>query len=305
MGPVDSGWTMINTEKTIHFISGLPRSGSTLLCNLLAQNPRFHATATSGIIEILYAARNQFSVTAPFQAMDEETLEVKKLNVFQGILHGYFNDVEQPVCFEKSRTAEAHMEMYQHILGRRPKVISCVRDIREVLASFERLYFKTKPSRQLPDERMQLPNGASNYWTFDTCVGRCNWLMKAEGGIVGTPIVRMRECVLRGWQVTNTGDPKADIYFLDYDDLTTKPEKSLDRVYKFLGEENFRHDFDHVEQVTQEDDLIHVYKDLHKIRPKVEPQESTWPFILPVEYARSLEGECKFWEKLKNWPTVR
>ena len=29
-------------EKTFHFIAGLPRSGSTLLANILAQNPRFH-----------------------------------------------------------------------------------------------------------------------------------------------------------------------------------------------------------------------------------------------------------------------
>lgn len=292
-------------EKSIHFISGLPRSGSTLLCNILAQNPRFHATATSGIIEILYAARNQFSQTAPFMAMEEELLEKKKLNVFKGILYGYFADVEQPVCFEKSRTAEAHMEIYHHIIGRRPKVISCVRDIREVLASFEKLYWKTKASRQLPDERLQLPNGGSNYWTFDTCVGRCQWLMKAEGGIVGTPIVRMRECVLRGWQVTNTGDPKADIFFLDYDELTTKPARMIDAVYKFLGEDHFKHDFENVQQVTQEDDLVHVYKDLHKIRPRVEPQESTWPFILPVGYAKELEPSAKFWRELKNWPAVR
>lgn len=36
--------------KKYYFISGLPRSGSTLLANILAQNPRFHATATSGIL---------------------------------------------------------------------------------------------------------------------------------------------------------------------------------------------------------------------------------------------------------------
>jgi len=43
-----------NQPKTVHFVSGLPRSCSTLLCNLLAQNPRVHATPTSPLHEIGY-----------------------------------------------------------------------------------------------------------------------------------------------------------------------------------------------------------------------------------------------------------
>jgi len=33
----------------VHFISGLPRSGSTLLCALLRQNPRFSSAVTSPV----------------------------------------------------------------------------------------------------------------------------------------------------------------------------------------------------------------------------------------------------------------
>ncbi|MEG3891746.1 sulfotransferase [Microcoleus sp. AT8-B1] len=50
-----------------HFISGLPRSGSTLLAALLRQNPRFHAAMTSpvgGLVERMLEAMsedNQFS----------------------------------------------------------------------------------------------------------------------------------------------------------------------------------------------------------------------------------------------------
>ena len=35
--------------STIHFISGLPRSGSTLLAGLLRQNPRFAAAMTGPV----------------------------------------------------------------------------------------------------------------------------------------------------------------------------------------------------------------------------------------------------------------
>jgi len=37
------------TQPTLHFISGLLRSGSTLLGALLRQNPRFHASMSSPV----------------------------------------------------------------------------------------------------------------------------------------------------------------------------------------------------------------------------------------------------------------
>ena len=64
-------------SKTIHFVSGLPRAGSTLLMNLLAQNEKVHSTATSGLHEIGYIAR-QFHSTEEFKTIpnprDGETL---------------------------------------------------------------------------------------------------------------------------------------------------------------------------------------------------------------------------------------
>jgi len=59
-------------NPTIHFISGLPRSGSTLLANLLAQNPRYHSTATSGILEILFQVRNNWDKVAEFRAAPDK-----------------------------------------------------------------------------------------------------------------------------------------------------------------------------------------------------------------------------------------
>ena len=53
---------------TYHFISGLPRSGSTLLSALLRQNPRFHANMSGPLAGLLgsilerMSAKNEFSV---------------------------------------------------------------------------------------------------------------------------------------------------------------------------------------------------------------------------------------------------
>ncbi len=61
-------FTKITQSPKIHFISGLPRSGSTELFALLRQNPRFHAGMSSpvgGLVNCLLEAMsqdNEFSV---------------------------------------------------------------------------------------------------------------------------------------------------------------------------------------------------------------------------------------------------
>ena len=49
--------------EQIFFQSSLPRAGSTLLQNILGQNPDFYATPTSGVLELLFAARHYYSLS--------------------------------------------------------------------------------------------------------------------------------------------------------------------------------------------------------------------------------------------------
>ena len=41
--------------EKIFFQSSLPRAGSTLLQNILGQNPNFYVTPTSGVLELLFS----------------------------------------------------------------------------------------------------------------------------------------------------------------------------------------------------------------------------------------------------------
>ena len=56
--------------KKLNLIAGMPRSGSTLLCNLLNMNPEFHATATSPVIDVLGNMRSTFSHNTTFKTND-------------------------------------------------------------------------------------------------------------------------------------------------------------------------------------------------------------------------------------------
>lgn len=269
--------------RTIHVCAGLPRSGSTLLMNVLAQNPKFHTTATSGVLEVLFSCRNRFWEVNSFRAMDERELDTKIRNTLRGILESYYADVERPVVFDKSRGWEGHLEMLADILQRKPKVLCPVRDVRDVLASLEKLTRKTRTTRQHPDEKA-FP------FRSQTIEGRCNLWLGNEGGIVGVPINMIRDAVVRGW--------RNSLHFVEYERMTKKPREVVKEIYDFLEEPWFEHDFNKVEQVTYENDLIHVFKDLHKIRAKIEPQEPQWPSILPKHLADMYAQDAHFWKSL-------
>jgi sulfotransferase len=237
--------------KKFHFVSSLPRSGSTLLCNILAQNPKFHASHTSGCLDILFIVRNQWDNLVEHKA---HPLPEAKQNVLRAMLNAYYQHVEAKVVFDKSRGWLANLEMIEEILGRKAKVLVCIRDIPNILASLEKLNRNTSKVQQPPGE-------AQNYFQFQSQVGRCeHWLR--NDNLLGLACNRVIDAVQRGF--------RDRLHFIKFDKLTTMPYEVMNEVYDFLEEPYFKHDFDHIEQVTNEDDTIHGYVNLHQIKPQVE-----------------------------------
>ena len=72
---------MVTLSKTIHFICGMPRSGSTILGNILAQNPRFHVTPTSALIDLLAGMRSAFDKIPDFRAALDEDAKMGAIHV--------------------------------------------------------------------------------------------------------------------------------------------------------------------------------------------------------------------------------
>jgi sulfotransferase len=277
----------VPNDKTIYFLAGLPRSGSTLLANILAQHPRFHVTPTSGIVDMLVRVRNGWDENDAFRAMDRPLSEQVKETVLKSMLQGYFAHVEQPVCIDKNRYWAEFLEMAAALVGgrERVKVLVTVRDLRDVLASFERLYRTTSALGQLPQE-------AGMALKFKTALGRLQVFID-DAQPVGRAYNAIRDAVTRGW--------KDRMHFIDYEDLTRKPQETLAGVYQFLDEESCAHDFDNVAQVTFEDDFVYGFKDLHVIRRKVEPQPPQWSrvyddAVFQSDAWRTVERVAEFWK---------
>ncbi|MEX0777849.1 MAG: sulfotransferase [Phycisphaeraceae bacterium] len=246
-------------DKTFHFISGLPRSGSTLLANILAQNPRFETTASSAILGILMSIREQWGPL--FAATPNEQA---KVDVMRGVLHSYYQRSAKPMVFDKCRGWLAYLEMAELLLDRKARVLVPVRDMRDILASFEKLWRHNAATTQIPQEK-------AYPLQFQSLEGRCDvWLQKGEP--LGLAYMRIEDALTRGF--------RDRLHFVRFEELTGRPAQTMKAIYKFLDEEPFEHSFDHVEQVTWEDDAVHGFKGLHDIRSKVEPLKPQYPAIL-------------------------
>ena len=242
-------------NKTYFFTNGTPRSGSTLIQNILAQNPKFHATETSGLLDTLFSIRNTWDKHIEHQAAPNPD---RLQNVLKGIMKGYFDDIEQNTIFVKSRGIVAYIEFLENILEQKIKILVPVRPVIDILTSFEKLYRETVKTRQPPGE-------AENYFQFQTVEGRCEYWLRPDQ-VVGLSLSRIEDSIRRGF--------RDRLHFIDFNRLTNNPKRTMLEVYNFLGEEWFEHNFDHVEQVTHENDNTHGFIGLHTIRNKVEPVKS-------------------------------
>jgi sulfotransferase len=249
----------------VYFIAGLPRSGSTLLCNILAQNPRFGLSGTSGLSVILEKNREIWDAIPEHRAEEDTLTQARKMAVFRGIVDGYLRVLDKPVIFDKSRGWPAHLEMVSVLMNEPPKVLCCVRDVRDVLASFEKL-FRANPLVTLPQQK-------ENFFGWQGAPGRCAALM-ADDGVVGLPYNRLRDALTRGWAEA--------MHFVHYEELTRHPHHVVRGIYDFLEECPHAHDFENIKQVTHEDDRMYGFPaaSLHTIKTSLVPATPQWPRVL-------------------------
>jgi len=260
-------------KKDIHFVCGLPRSGSTLLCNLLAQHPEVHTTPTSACHESLFVIRNAWNQWLEHKAAKDLADDKNLQRVLHAMIHAY-HDTDKPVVIDKGRGWTSLLEMAEFALGKPAKVLVPVRDISQIVASMEKLHRKAAHHKQ----------DSGDYFDAQTVNGRAQKVLSKEG-VLGLAYNRLKDVAQRGLVDR--------LLLVEFDALTSRPEETMSQVWDFLGMQAPDHDFDNVEQVTYEDDSVHGL-DLHSIRNKVESVTDDSENILGAELCAQLRG-AEFW----------
>lgn len=248
----------------VFFQSSMPRSGSTLFQNLMGQNPDFYVTPTSGVLELVFGARANYTNSPEFKAQDSQLME-KGFKEFckQGLL-GWYNAVtDKKYALDKSRGWGVYRPFLNEFYPD-PKVICLVRDLRSVVASYEKIYRKN-PLKHDPIRDDSTGRGTIVHKRVD------EWMMTTS--TIGRAVERILETMRLGH------DDK--ILFVKYEDLCLNPELEMKRIYDYLGVEHFEHDFDNIEQITVEDDEVYgLTSDLHQIRKSLKLEQPDYKQVL-------------------------
>lgn len=241
----------------IAFQSSLPRSGSTLLSNIVGQNPEFHVTPTSGLLDLLKGARHYFSQGIEFQAQEPQLMNKAFAGFCRGGLEGYAAGLtDKPWLLDKSRGWGIHYPFLDAFYPN-PKIICMVRDPVDIFCSMERNLRKAKlrnPGLVKPEKMLNTSlEKRLDYWS--------------NSDPVGLALEHLQDILRQGID--------QQMLFIRYEDLCVHPQQELDRFYAYLGIESYpHHDFNNVEQITQEDDRVYGIFGDHKINSKVSLEPS-------------------------------
>jgi sulfotransferase len=258
----------------IFYQSSMPRAGSTLLQNILAQNPSFYVTPTSGLLELVFGARLSYTNNAEFKAQDRTLMRKAFLAFSRAGMEAYCAALtNKPYVIDKSRGWGVHFDLLTAMFDQEPKIICMVRDLRQILASMEKK-FRQNPDRNRPIENHQNLSGTT---TFKRA------MIHLQTPPVGLALDRILEIHQRGWY--------KKILFLRFEDLTAKPAETLQQVYAYLGLPAFEHDFGNVAQVTHEDDEVFGIPGLHDIRPRVEAYQNDYLNVLGKEVVMQVQHQ--------------
>jgi sulfotransferase len=256
----------------MHFLSGLPRSGSTLLSALLRQNPAFHAGMSGPLLPIISEMTLALGRNNEFSTMIEES---QKKRVLEAIFGAFYGDLrESRVIFDTHRLWTAYLPLLSRILDRY-WCFCCVRNVAWTMDSFERIV-RSNPlaaSKLFPPE------------TNPNLHGRVEYMMSPKGQIG------------RAWNALNEafyGEDARKLVLIRYETLVRSPLDVLRRIYDLLGVPWFEHRIDAVEFDAAEIDRALGLPGLHRVRPTVEHVERAT--ILPPPLFSRLSS-LSFWDE--------
>lgn len=219
------------------FLSGLPRTGSTLLSSILSQNPEVHAEGNSAVCQLMWDMQQSCESPASEQ-LQANGRQADQDALVASIPAIYYRNVKARHIVDKCRswTLPDNMAMIRRYITDEPKIVVMTRPIDEIVDSFVRLR-------------------AANGWD-DPKSG----LLDA----MSEPIMRSQFGVEYA-RATNSGE----FHFVQYADLVENPASALEAIYNFMGWDSFAHDFENVINAHPEDDAVYGLIGMHDIRQKV------------------------------------
>jgi len=254
---------MATQMKQVFFLSGLPRSGSTLLGSLLAQNPKFTVTPTSPLLDLFCYLSEGLALLHKQYTFDISAVADR---VYRGIASTYHEDIRTDYVLDKHRGHPKNVDALRRYFGAEPKIICTNRPVAEVLTSYLSLMARQSGKPNFVDSHLRQKGLAQTTENR----ARCLW-----ENFVYDPYLSMK-IGLEGH--------KSNIHLVSYGELVGDTHATLDGIYRFLGVDPHRHSLENIENAcAEEKDAMWGLEGLHVIRPSVS-RESAPPQSVLGQY---------------------
>lgn len=242
--------------KYLHFCGGLPRTGSTVLMNILQQNPIIFTTATDPFPHIL---QEQLLIkaryTEAFQAMSCEQADDAIYGMALGATRGWYEGLtSKPIVISKARQWSG-----LHHLFPASKILVTVRDLRDIVESFDRVNSRIKALHTFSDDHTLYASMSEEE--------KLHYHFKESNAFSST----LRHEIPKYIDLFKQ-DPSR-VKFVRYEDLLQDPKYMLQRIYSFLGLESYTHNLSNISQsaMFEHDNAYFREKTDHHTKPSLLP----------------------------------
>jgi sulfotransferase len=265
-------------EKTFHFLSGLPRSGNTLLSAILNQNPSIYTSSLSPVTELMW---NFLESSLKSEHIARNENNTKRAEVFlSSFISQFYKGIEKPVIIDREKDwgTPDNLNIIKQFITPKPKIIFTVRDILEIIASFVRMdapYLKAQVAIN--------NNYINNYRSEQDMIAEH---LMGSNNHIDKSLLSLSSAFLK--------ENKGIFHIVEYNDLIAQPEKTMDGIYTFLEMPKYEHNFREIERIEKDnDEALGFPKDLHEIRKSLS-KSSTSTDILS-DYIKHKYSNMEFW----------
>lgn len=234
-------------------VTGLPRAGSTLLCQLLAHHPDIQCEGNSSpLCNALLGMRRMVSADTFFLSQLDNSFESSYAHLgsaMQGFLRGWNSSCNKKVVVDKNR---AWLHAIELLLTIEPgaKLIVCIRELGQIYGSIEAQH-----------QRTILLDFVDNLADFDR-FGRADMLF-AKDKAIGSPLISIHAVPDLPAAV------QKQLYFLRFEDLVTNPTVCMSAIFSWLGLAPCEINPEKLDVGVQESDSHYRMKYLHRQASRV------------------------------------
>lgn len=257
-------------EKHLIYITGLPRSGSTLLCQLLAHHPQIYSPGKSSpLCQAIVQLRYYLSDTEFLLSQLDENVQFahqRLINAFRGFINGWFAETDKTWVVDKHRGWLNQLDTVI-LLDPPCRMLVCVRELGQIYGSIETQHQKTL--------LLDFPDHLANLSRFD----RADKLF-AHDGVVGAPLRAIESLQ----DLPETLQKR--LYFVVFEDLIDSPQQVMSGIYTWLGLPETPFDPQNLQIQNGESDSHYRCKYPHTTHASIQPPS---PHLISPRIQRELQ----------------